>query len=61
MSADSAAKLFSTYGLTDTSLIGLVSDYTILTNDGRMSQPLYAINGDNVVHLEFARTMVRNS
>ncbi|OJT30933.1 hypothetical protein BOP96_10135 [Pseudomonas sp. FSL W5-0203] len=42
ISADSAAKLFSTYGLTDTSLIGLVSDYTILTNDGRMSQPLYA-------------------
>lgn len=61
ISVDSAMHLFSTYGLTDTSLIGLVSDYTILTNDGRMSGPLYAINGENVIHLEFARAIVQNA
>lgn len=61
ISADSEMSLFSTYGLTDSSLIGLVSDYTILTNDGRMSGALYAINGDNVIHLEFARALLQDS
>ena len=61
ISADSESNLFSTYGLTDSSLIGLVADYTILTNDGRMSNALYAINGDNVIHLELARTLLQES
>ncbi|MBD8570708.1 hypothetical protein IFT86_16930 [Pseudomonas syringae] len=59
IATDSEIKLFSIYGLTDTSLIGLVSEYTILTNDGRMSGALYAVNGENVVNLNFARGLLQ--
>lgn len=59
IATDSEGKWFGTYGLTDTSLIGLVSEYTILTNDGRMSSVLYTVNGENVVNLNFAKELLQ--
>ncbi|WP_234465011.1 hypothetical protein [Pseudomonas sp. S44] len=58
---DSASPYFLKFGLTDASLISLVSDYTVLTDDGPLSGVLYAVNGDNVVQLEVAKSIVAAS
>jgi len=44
---------FINYGLTDNSLITLVKDYTILTDDRRLAHRLYSINYKNVLLLEY--------
>ncbi|WP_087695035.1 hypothetical protein [Pseudomonas sp. PE-S1G-1] len=58
---DMNSPYFHIFGLTDNSLIHLVSDYTVLTDDGPISGILYSVNGDNVVELAVARTIIQNS
>lgn len=40
---------FIEYGITDNSLISLVNDYTILTDDERMAYQMYRVKPENVV------------
>lgn len=58
---DAASAHYLTFGLTDSSLIGLVADYTVLTDDGPLCGVLYAVNGENVIQLEVAKSMILNS
>lgn len=46
---------FSRYGITDASLIKLVPDYVVLTNDTRLLEPLYLASNDNVLPYEALR------
>ncbi|VVP67780.1 hypothetical protein PS910_00256 [Pseudomonas fluorescens] len=58
LSKDAASDSFLIYGLTDNSLIDLVSDYTVITNDARLLGPLFAASPDNVIPFEFAKSLV---
>ncbi|MBJ8732389.1 hypothetical protein I5372_14100 [Citrobacter freundii] len=44
--------LFVRYGITDNSLINLVKDYTILTDDLRLANELFTVKHDHVLLLE---------
>ncbi|MNZ78289.1 hypothetical protein D3C78_968550 [compost metagenome] len=44
--------LFFRYGITDNSLINLVNNYTILTDDLRLANELFIIKYDHVLILE---------
>lgn len=44
--------LFVRYGITDNSLINLVNDYTILTDDLRLANELFSIKYDHVLLLK---------
>lgn len=46
---DALSETFLRYGLTDNSIIGLVKDYHILTNDNRLCEQLWAVNEHNVI------------
>lgn len=46
------------YGITDVSLIKLVENYTILTDDSKMCSFLYHINGDNVVEYKAVKRLL---
>ncbi len=46
---DCQSELFLRFGLTDSSMIQLASDFFILTNDHRMLEPLFAQNADNII------------
>jgi len=46
---DSAEAFFEKYGLTDSSLIRLVSDYNVITDDNRLSEFLYRVEHKNVI------------
>ncbi len=46
---DCQSELFLRFGLTDNSMIQLASDFSILTNDHRMLEPLFAQNADNII------------
>jgi rRNA-processing protein FCF1 len=52
---DSIGDSFIKYGLTDNSLIRLVNDYHILTNDGRLCEYLVLINQKNVIPYSIAK------
>ncbi|RII74807.1 PIN domain-containing protein [Pseudomonas monteilii] len=47
--ADCTPAHFLQYGITDSSLISLVTDYTVLTNDNRLLAPLYDACPENVL------------
>jgi hypothetical protein len=49
---------FLFFGLTDNSLIGLVDEYLIFTNDKRLSVPLFAKNPQNVLLLSMVDEFV---
>ncbi|WEZ86485.1 hypothetical protein P3R38_13245 [Pseudomonas sp. NyZ480] len=55
---DSESDAYLVYGLTDNSLIRLVSEYTVLTNDNRLLGPLYAVNEENVVPYSIVKNMI---
>lgn len=46
---DCSSIYFTEYGITDASLIKLAHNYFILTNDHRMSVPLYKTNPKNII------------
>ncbi|MBT2868500.1 hypothetical protein JQK19_14750 [Chromobacterium violaceum] len=46
---------FLRFGITDNSLIRLVRDYNVLTNDGRMVPFLYSVNPHNVIYYDLIR------
>ncbi|WDY56684.1 hypothetical protein [Pseudomonas sp. PSKL.D1] len=52
---DCAPSIFLRYGITDTSLTILASDFTILTNDSRLLDPLYTACPDNVLPYAFVK------
>ncbi|MFJ4066624.1 hypothetical protein ACIPW4_15215 [Pseudomonas sp. NPDC089996] len=52
---DSAPALFLRYGITDTSLVKLAGEYTILTNDARLLPPLYEACPENVLPYELVK------
>ncbi len=52
---DTQGQTFNTYGLTDNSLINLVKDHCILTNDDRLCSALYAVNPSNVIQFSVVR------
>lgn len=49
---DSDSNLFKRYGLTDCSLIRLVNEYFILTDDNRLCSELYTIEPKHVLQFE---------
>lgn len=57
---DSDSKWFIIYGLADSSMINLVKDYTLLTNDTRMDPALYEVNHENIVHLNLAKALIND-
>lgn len=46
---------FLRYGLTDSSLASLCSEYNVVTNDNRLLPALFAVSQDNVIPFEAAR------
>ncbi|MBJ8424347.1 hypothetical protein I6M74_20970 [Acinetobacter bereziniae] len=52
---DSEGINFHLYGLTDNSLVNLVQDYYILTDDSRLCVPLFSINPSNVLPYEVVK------
>lgn len=55
LQADSESINFHLYGLTDNSLVNLVKDYYILTDDNRLCVPLFAANPENVLPYEVVK------
>ncbi len=55
---DTQGDTFLFFGLTDNSLIGLVDEYLIFTNDKRLSVPLFAKNPQNVLLLSMVDEFV---
>lgn len=53
--ADISSKNFLNFGLTDNSLITLINDYFILTDDDRLCFILYSVNADNVLQYNFVK------
>ncbi len=49
LNKDCESNFFLKFGITDNSLIKLVSDYCILTSDYRMLKPLFKGNENNVI------------
>ncbi|QXG80656.1 hypothetical protein [Rhodospirillum rubrum] len=59
--SDSEPEEFLSYGITDSSLVRLSSNYTILTNDKRLLGPLFSAGGENIIPFEMVRSLVRGS
>ncbi|MCD4484901.1 hypothetical protein LQR31_10490 [Chromobacterium vaccinii] len=55
INVDCEDDFFLSFGITDNSLIRLVRDYNVLTNDGRMAPLLYSVNPHNVIHYDLIR------
>ncbi|WP_346840907.1 hypothetical protein RAL92_21810 [Metapseudomonas otitidis] len=49
---------FQRFGITDSSLVRLVKDYLVLTDDNRLTVPLYAECGENVIPYDFIKNLV---
>lgn len=54
---DISGKNFVKFGLTDNSLITLINDYFILTDDDRLCFILYNVNADNVLQYSFVKNL----
>lgn len=54
---DMDGQTFLRYGLTDNSLISLVSEYFILTNDSRLCSVLYKIKAENVLEYSVLKNL----
>lgn len=48
---------FLTHGITDASLVELVKEHVVVTNDKKMLPLLYATNADNVMPFEWLKSM----
>ncbi|TCQ85812.1 hypothetical protein EC839_1093 [Pseudomonas sp. JUb52] len=59
LNEDVKSEFFPYYGLTDSSLISLVSNYNILTHDRRLTPILYHCKGENVIDFEVLRVATR--
>ena len=54
---DMDGQTFLRYGLTDNSLISLVSNYFVLTNDSRLCSVLYDIKAENVLQYSVLKNL----
>lgn len=54
---DMDGQTFLRYGLTDNSIISLVSEYFILTNDSRLCSVLYKIKAENVLEYSVLKNL----
>ncbi|WP_336938897.1 hypothetical protein [Acinetobacter modestus] len=56
---DCKSNFFSRYGLTDSNLISLVNEFSILTDDNRMCSELYGVNPSNVLQFEVVKELFK--
>lgn len=56
---DCKSNFFSRYGLTDSNLISLVNEFSILTDDNRMCSELYGVNPNNVLQFEVVKELFK--
>lgn len=57
---DISGKNFLNFGLTDNSLITLINDYFILTDDDKLCFILYSVNAENVLQYNFVKNLSPN-
>ncbi|ESK34663.1 hypothetical protein P256_02622 [Acinetobacter nectaris CIP 110549] len=58
--ADISGENFLNFGLTDNSLITLINDYFILTDDDKLCFILYSVNFDNVLQYKLVKNLSSN-